>query len=155
VGLGSYGWEWLTARGRRLSAGGDSPDKRVNAFPALVLSVGCIGRLRALRGTHLEAWEAAKVAGDDGRQRGAARDDGEQITSTGRRERGEEAAGEHPHRNAKLLECLLNDGERRSGGAASGRSAEATTAGKASALRVFRAERGLRLGGEARAQGGA
>jgi hypothetical protein len=71
----------------------------------------------------------------------------------GRRGRGEEAAGENPHRNTKLLECLLDGGEQRSGENDGGRSAEAAVAGKASALMVFWAERWLRLGGEARARG--
>jgi hypothetical protein len=94
----------------------------------------------------------ATVAGDGDRRRGAARDDGEQSTSTRRWGRGEEVAGEHPHSNTKLLECLLDGGERRSDGNDGGRSAEAAVAGKALALRVFRAERRLRLGGEARAR---
>jgi hypothetical protein len=34
--------------------------------------------------------------------------DGEQLVSTGKQGRGEETAGEHPYRNAKLLECLLD-----------------------------------------------
>jgi hypothetical protein len=71
----------------------------------------------------------------------------------GKRGRGEEVAGENPHCNVKLLECLLNDRERWSGGIASGQSMVVAAAGKASALRVFWAERRLRLGGEARARG--
>jgi hypothetical protein len=51
-----------------------------------------------------------------------------------RRERGREMAGEHPHRNAKLLECLLDGGERRSGGAASGRSTAMAAAEELGAL---------------------
>jgi hypothetical protein len=55
------------------------------------------------------------VTEDGGRWRGAARDNGELIVSTGRQGRGEEAASDHPHHNAKLLECLLDGGERRYG----------------------------------------
>jgi hypothetical protein len=63
-------------------------------------------------------------------------------------------AGEHPHRNAKLLECLLDGGERRNGSAASVRSsALAAVTGKLRALRVFSGGRWLRLRGEARARG--
>jgi hypothetical protein len=67
-----------------MAGGGDTPDKRVNAFPALVLSTGCTGMLQALWGTHLETREVAELAGDGGRRRGAARDDGELIARTGR-----------------------------------------------------------------------
>jgi hypothetical protein len=86
--------------------------KRVNAFPASVLSAGCTGRLRPLWETHLEARGAAEATGDDGGS----------IASTGKQGRGREAAGEHPHRNAKLMERLLEGGERWSGGAPSGPS---------------------------------
>jgi hypothetical protein len=44
--------------------------------------------------------------------------DGEQLARIGKRDRGEEAASENPHHNAKLLERLLDGGERRSDGAA-------------------------------------
>jgi hypothetical protein len=37
------------------------------------------------------------------------------IASTEKRGRGREAAGEHPHGNAKLQECLHDGGERRRG----------------------------------------
>jgi hypothetical protein len=86
--------------------------KRVNVFPASVLSAGYTGRLRVLRETHLEAWGVAKATGDGGWRRGNA---GEQLVSTGKQGRGEEVAGEHPHRNVKLLECWLEGGERQRG----------------------------------------
>jgi hypothetical protein len=90
------------------------------------------------------------AAGSEGR----LGNDGKQSTSTRRRGRGGEATGEHPHRNMKLLECLLDGGERRNGGAASGRStAMAAATGKLRALGVFSGRRRLRLGGEARARG--
>jgi hypothetical protein len=92
------------------------------------------------------------VAGDGGWRRGAARDDGEQTTSMGKRGRGEEAAGKHPHRNTKLLECLLDGGERRSDGNDGGRSTEATMAAR---LGLCERRRPLRLGGEARVRRGA
>jgi hypothetical protein len=83
------------------------------------------GSKSARRGTHLEAPEPATLAGDGGRWRGVAQDDGEQFASMGRRGRGEEAAGENPHHNAKLLECLLDGRERRSDGNDGDRSEEA------------------------------
>jgi hypothetical protein len=62
--------------------------------------------------------------------------------------------GRASHHNVKLLECLLDGGERRNGGAASGRSTAMVAAtGKLRALRVFSGGRRLRLGREARAQG--
>jgi hypothetical protein len=66
--------------------------------------------------------------------------------STGKRGRGEEAAGEHPHRNAKLLQCLLDGGERRNGGTASDRSTAMAAAGKLRALMVFNEGGGCSLG---------
>jgi hypothetical protein len=99
------------------------------------------------RGTHLGAREAAIAAGDGGRQRGAARDDGGPIASTGKRGRGREATGEHPYRNVMLLESLLDGGERWSGGAASGRgTAMAAAAGKLLALRFLSKGGGCSLG---------
>jgi hypothetical protein len=76
-----------------------------------------------MRGTHLEAREEVIVAGDSGRRRGAAWGDDEQFACTGRRGRGREAVGENPHRNAELLEHLLD-----SGGASSSRSTVAMVA---------------------------
>jgi hypothetical protein len=94
------------------------------------------------------------VAGDGGQRRGAAQDDGEQIASTGRQGRGEEAAGEHPHHNVKLLECLLDGGEWPSGGAASGRSMAMAVAEELRCL-GFQHRPRLRLGEELRHGGGA
>jgi hypothetical protein len=44
--------------------------------------------------------------------KGRLGNDGEKLVSTGKWGRGEEVAGEHPHRNVKLLECWLDSGER-------------------------------------------
>jgi hypothetical protein len=103
-----------------------------------------LGSKSARRGTHLGAREAATAAGDSGRRRGATRDDSGPIVSTRKRGRGREAAGEHPHHNAKLLECLLDGGERqhsewpKHGGNGGG--------GRARALRVSQEGGGCGLG---------
>jgi hypothetical protein len=94
------------------------------------------------------------VTGDGGRRRGVARGDDEQFACTGRRGRGGEAAGENPHRNVELLEHLLNGGEWRSDGAASGRGVEATAAEELGRLRVFGRRRRLRLREELGHEGG-
>jgi hypothetical protein len=48
--------------------------KRVNTFPASVLSMGCTGRLRASWVIHLGALEAAGATVDGSRRRGVARE---------------------------------------------------------------------------------
>jgi hypothetical protein len=46
-------------------------------------------------------------------------------------------AGKNPHCNAKLLECLLNGGERLSDGAVSGRGVEVVVAEELGHFRVL------------------
>jgi hypothetical protein len=78
-------------------------------WPKIVLSVGCIGRSWALRGTHLRVRVSEARAGE-GRTAVELR---RGIGRAGRQGRGGEADGENPHRNTELLEHLLDGRERR------------------------------------------
>jgi hypothetical protein len=62
-------------------------------------------------------------------------------------------AGEHPHRNAKLLECLLDGGERRNGAAVSGRSTPAMAAAEGLGCLGFLMREMVAAWGKARAWG--
>jgi hypothetical protein len=129
-------------------------EKCVNTLSASVSSGGCTGRLRASRVTHLGDLGAADLAGAAARRREVARELRRPIASTGKQGRGKEAAGEYPHPNAKLLELLLDGGERRSGGAASDRGTAVMVAAEAPGARVSRAKgSGYGLGRGARAWG--
>jgi hypothetical protein len=74
------------------------------------------------------------------------RDDGELIASTGKARERERSGGEHPHRNTKLLECMLDGGKRQSGGVASGRSTAMAAPEDLDALGFFRRNDGCSLG---------
>jgi hypothetical protein len=135
-----------SVRAAALSAGGEVMRRRavavrwsnrVNAFSGTVWAWVWPKSKSPRRETHLEARGAATAAGDGGRWPGAARDDGKQFVSMGRWGIGEETAGENPHRNAKLLECFLDGGERWTDGAASGRGMEAAVAEELGRFRVL------------------
>jgi hypothetical protein len=91
-----------------------------------VLSAVCTGRSQALRETHLrvQVGEAGARERRTATRLRAIRDSGSNGRA-GRQRRGGKAAGENSHRNAELLEHLLDGRERWNGGAPGGRSAAA------------------------------
>jgi hypothetical protein len=91
---------------------------------------------------HLGAREEATMAG--GGRTAAGLQCG--IERAGRQGGEEKAASKNPHHNAKLLEQLLDGGEQRSGGAASGRSTEAVAVEELGRLGFFWWNGGCGLG---------